>query len=64
MRKYQQIQPKVKEICERYGLPYAQEGVFKRARRLIDIMVGNTSMKRVERVVKATPERSAAQAAE
>jgi fatty acid desaturase len=64
MRKYQQIQPKVKEICERYGLPYTQEGVFKRARRLIDIMVGNTSMKRVERVVKATPERPAAQAAE
>jgi fatty acid desaturase len=64
MRKYQQIQPQVKEICERYGLPYAQEGVFKRVKRLVDIMVGNTSMKRVERVEKAAPARVAAQAAE
>jgi fatty acid desaturase len=64
MLKYQQIQPKVKEVCERYGLPYVQEGVFKRARRLLDIMVGKTSMKRVERVAKTTPESAAAQAAE
>lgn len=42
---YQRAQPKVKEICERYGVPYVQESVFKRFKKLVDIMVGNTSMK-------------------
>ncbi len=46
MRRYQQIQPRVKAICEKYGVPYVQEGVFKRAKRLVDIMVGKTAMLR------------------
>lgn len=55
MRKYQQIQPEVKKICEYYGIPYTQNSVFKRAKKLLDIMVGKTSMKRVERVEKGIP---------
>jgi fatty acid desaturase len=46
MRQYQLIQPRVKAICEKHGVPYVQESVFKRARRLVDIMVGKTSMLR------------------
>ncbi|MEK7863507.1 MAG: hypothetical protein AAB295_09615, partial [Chloroflexota bacterium] len=39
---------RIRAICEKYGVPYVQEGVFKRAKRLLDIMVGKTTMKRVD----------------
>jgi fatty acid desaturase len=45
-RAYQRIQPRVKELCAKHGIPYVQEPVLKRVRKLIDIMVGKTSMKR------------------
>jgi fatty acid desaturase len=45
-RAYQRVQPKVKAICEAYGVPYVQESVFKRFRKLANIMVGKTSMKK------------------
>lgn len=45
MRKYQEAQPRVKAICEKYGVPYVQESVFARVKKLVDIMVGNTTMK-------------------
>lgn len=44
MRAYQKAQPRVKEICEKHGLPYIQESVFKRCWKLIEIMVGKESM--------------------
>lgn len=50
MRQYQRVQPRMKELCARYGLPYVQEGVFKRVRKLVHIMVGRTSMRRVDSV--------------
>jgi len=56
MRKYQQIQPRVKAICEKHGVPYAQEGVFRRVRKLLEIMVGKASMQ----VMPARPEGRAA----
>jgi Fatty acid desaturase len=43
---YQRIQPKVKAICERYGVPYVQEPLHKRVRQLVRIMVGKASMLR------------------
>ena len=43
MRCYQRAQPKVKAICEKYGMPYVQESVFKRVRQLVDVMVGKKS---------------------
>lgn len=46
MRQYQIGAPKLKAICEKYGVPYVQESVFERLRKTIDIMVGKTSMKR------------------
>ena len=45
MKKYQEAQPAVKAICEKYGIMYKQENVFKRVKKLVDIMVGNAKMK-------------------
>ena len=58
-RQCQEVQPRVKALCAQYGLPYKQESVFKRVRKLVDIMVGNTSMVRVGSVVpRAEPAQS------
>lgn len=45
MLRYQALAPKVKAVCERHGVPYLQEGVLRRAKKLVDIMVGKTSMR-------------------
>lgn len=45
MQAYQKIQPEVKEICARHGIPYVQESVFTRLRKTVDIMIGRTSMR-------------------
>ena len=47
MSKYQQVQPRVKALCEKHGVPYVQEGVFRRVKKLVDIMVGRNSMRTV-----------------
>ncbi|MCK5479367.1 MAG: fatty acid desaturase, partial [Methylococcales bacterium] len=44
LSQYQYVQPKVKEVCEKHGIPYLQESVFKRLFKAVDIMVGRTSM--------------------
>jgi fatty acid desaturase len=46
MLSYQRAQPRVKAICEKYGVPYVQENVFIRLRKTVDIMVGKTNMRR------------------
>ena len=48
MRQYTRIQPVVKAICERHGIPYRQEGVFQRFGRMLDVAVGKTSMRELE----------------
>jgi fatty acid desaturase len=48
MLKYREIQPQVRAICEKHGVPYIQENVFKRFRKMLDIMVGKTSMRRTD----------------
>lgn len=50
MARYREIQPKVQKLCEKHGIPYVKESVFKRAKKLLDIAVGKTSMKRVPHV--------------
>jgi hypothetical protein len=45
MLRYRQLQPKVQELCARYRIPYAQENVFARVRRMVDVVVGNSQMK-------------------
>jgi len=45
MLSYQRAQPLVKDICDRYGVPYVQENVFIRLKKTLDIMTGAASMK-------------------
>jgi fatty acid desaturase len=44
MLEYQQIQPRVKEICIRHGVPYVQENVFIRVKKTVDVMIGRANM--------------------
>jgi len=46
MLRYREVQPKVKALCEKHGVPYVQESVFTRLRKMLDVAVGKTSMKR------------------
>lgn len=59
---YQMAAPKVREICARHGAPYIQEGVFSRVGKLLDIMVGNTSMIASQTLSKADREAAVASA--
>jgi fatty acid desaturase len=45
LRKYQQFQPRVQALCERHGIPYVQESLPRRARKLMDIIMGRASMR-------------------
>lgn len=46
MRKYQQMQPRVRALCEKHGVPYTQESVLKRFRKLVAVIVGDAQMPR------------------
>ena len=35
---------KIKAICDKHGVPYVQESVWKRVVQLADVMVGKRSM--------------------
>ncbi len=50
MHRYRELQPKVKALCAKYGIPYIQESVFRRARKMIDVTVGRTTMMRATRL--------------
>jgi len=45
MRSYQRAAPRVREICEKYGVPYVKESVFIRFKKTIDIAVGKADMR-------------------
>jgi fatty acid desaturase len=55
MLQYQRIQPKVRALCEKHGIPYVQESVWTRARKMVDIIVGKSSMRRLVRREAAAP---------
>jgi fatty acid desaturase len=42
---YRKAQPEVRAICERHGVPYVQESVWKRCGKAVEIMVGDASMR-------------------
>lgn len=44
MNHYRELQPKVKALCLKFGIPYKQENIFKRSKKLLDLMVGDTEM--------------------
>ena len=46
MLQYQRVQPRLKALCEKHGVPYIQESVWVRLKKTTDIMTGRTSMKR------------------
>lgn len=45
MLRYQELQPRVADLCKKYGIPYVEESVFTRAKKMVDIIVGNAQMK-------------------
>jgi len=47
MLKYREVQPRVKALCEKYGIPYVQESVWTRAKKMVDVVVGKRSMRRL-----------------
>ena len=48
LRQYQRAQPRLKAVCERFGVPYIQESVFRRFRKMVSIALGDGRMKRDE----------------
>ena len=40
MRQYKLAQPRLREICERHGVPYVQESVWKHLRKTVRVMTG------------------------
>jgi fatty acid desaturase len=47
-RVYQRIQPQVKAVCERHGVPYVQEPLLQRVKQLFGVIVGSRKMRRGE----------------
>lgn len=50
LSQYQKVQPRVKEVCAKHGIPYLQESVFIRLWKTLNVMVGKTSMIKPEQV--------------
>ena len=46
MLKYRQVQPKVKALCAKYGVPYVQESLLARLKKMSDVVVGTSAMRR------------------
>lgn len=46
MSAYQRAQPRVEALCNRHGVPYIQESVWTRVRKMLDVCVGKRSMLR------------------
>jgi fatty acid desaturase len=44
LRKYEELQDRLRQICEAHGLPYRQESLLRRAWKAVEIMVGAESM--------------------
>jgi fatty acid desaturase len=47
MLQYRRIQPELKALCARHGVPYIQESVWVRCWRLVQVIVGNETMQRL-----------------
>lgn len=50
MLKYREIQPRVKALCLKHGLPYRQESNWRRFVRMISVCVGQASMRPLQSV--------------
>ena len=47
MLQYRKAQPRLKELCDRYGVPYVKESVFRRFWKMMGIALGDGQMERV-----------------
>jgi fatty acid desaturase len=56
MLRYREAQPKLQALCAKYGVPYVQEGVFARVKKMVAVAVGKASMKRAASFTR--PERA------
>merc|ERR1719152_127386 len=45
MLSYQKAAPQLRAICDRHGVPYVQQNVFRRLKKTADIMVGATDIR-------------------
>ena len=63
MLRYRQIQPRIKALCAKHGIPYVQESVWSRVRKLVSVAIGRSSMKRATRVGKPREREARATAA-
>ena len=45
MAAYQRAQPRVRALCEKNGVPYVQESIWRRTWKTVQVMVGATSMR-------------------
>ena len=43
--KYRQGQARLRALCARHGVPYRQEGALRRARKAVEIMIGDATMR-------------------
>lgn len=48
MTKYREVQPRIKALCQKYGIPYVQESMFKRVARMADVCVGRRNMRNMQ----------------
>ena len=63
MRQYQKVQPKVKALCDKHRIPYVQESVWRRVKKMLDVAVGKAESPRgVVRPKRAVGEPVAASA--
>lgn len=44
MLAYRTLQPQLKQVCKKHGVPYVQESVFTRLRKTVEVMTGQASM--------------------
>lgn len=44
MLKYQQYQPQVQALCEKYGIPYLEEDVWTRFKKMLAVTTGGSKM--------------------
>jgi fatty acid desaturase len=46
---YQRLQPRVRALCEKFGVPYRQDSIVARVKKLVAVAIGDTSMRTRER---------------
>lgn len=61
MLRYREVQPKLKALCAKYGVPYVQESVFARVKKMAAVAVGVASMKQASSLMRRERESLAAE---